>query len=77
MSEARVLRTLEDTPFYARSLVQADWCGQTVTAMHETLDAQRFASPWCSCCCPGACPARMRPLCLRRIALRVSTVLFD
>lgn len=41
-----VLRTLEDTPFYARSLVATSIGGRPVTAMHESLSLDRFASPW-------------------------------
>ncbi len=41
----RVLRTLEDTPFYARALVQASLAGQPVTAVHESLSLDRFAHP--------------------------------
>ena len=41
---ARVLQTLEDTPFYVRSTVQAGLLGQTVTAMHESISLSRVAS---------------------------------
>jgi len=37
-------KTLEDTPFYARSLVQAGVLGERVTAMHETLNVPRLVS---------------------------------
>jgi carotenoid 1,2-hydratase len=40
----RVLATLEDTPFYVRSMVHAGLLGETVTAMHETLDLDRLLS---------------------------------
>ena len=56
--DARVLRTLEDTPFYARSVVQAQLCGETVTAMHETLSATRFASPVVQLMLPFRMPRR-------------------
>jgi len=39
-----VLQGLEDTPFYARALVQAGMLGETVTAMHETLNVPRLSS---------------------------------
>ena len=39
-----VLSTLEDTPFYARSLVGARLCGTEVQAFHESLDLDRFAN---------------------------------
>ncbi len=40
-----VTETLEDTPFYARSVVAADLLGGRVTAMHESLSMGRFVSP--------------------------------
>jgi carotenoid 1,2-hydratase len=43
--EARVLKTLEDTPFYARSLLSTHLWGAPVTAMHESLCLDRFRSP--------------------------------
>jgi len=42
---ARVIKTLEDSPFYARSLVASRLLGQPVTAMHESLHLNRFRSP--------------------------------
>ena len=41
----RVQRTLEDTPFYARSVLQTRLLGQDATAMHESLSLDRFRSP--------------------------------
>lgn len=38
-------RTLEDTPFYARGMVEADLLGERVLAMHETLNLPRLRSP--------------------------------
>ena len=43
--EARVIKTLEDSPFYARSLIASTLMGQPVTAMHESLHLDRFRSP--------------------------------
>jgi carotenoid 1,2-hydratase len=43
---AHVLRTLEDTPFYARSLVSTHVDGAAVTAMHESLSLERFRTRW-------------------------------
>ncbi len=37
-----VIETLEDTPFYARSLLQTNLMGEQVTAVHETLEPQRL-----------------------------------
>jgi carotenoid 1,2-hydratase len=36
--------TLEDTPFYVRSVLKSGLQGERVTSVHETLDAQRVAS---------------------------------
>lgn len=41
----RVTQTLEDTPFYARSMVEANLLGRRVTAMHESLSMDRFIFP--------------------------------
>jgi len=38
----RVLQTLEDTPFYVRSLIDASLRGEPVTAVHETLHVPRL-----------------------------------
>ena len=40
----RVLQTLEDTPFYARSILQSGLLGESVTSLHETLDIGRLTS---------------------------------
>lgn len=56
---APVLRqTLEDAPFYARSLVQARWLGQPVLAMHESLRLDRFVLPWVQAMLPFRMPRR-------------------
>ncbi len=41
---ARVQQTLEDTPFYVRSVLQAGVLGERVTAVHETLDVKPLVS---------------------------------
>jgi carotenoid 1,2-hydratase len=41
---ARVRQTLEDTPFYVRSVMEAGALGERVTAVHETLDVKRLVS---------------------------------
>ncbi len=38
-------QTLEDTPFYARSLMKFPLAGHTADAIHETLDMGRLCSP--------------------------------
>ncbi|CAN5755277.1 carotenoid 1,2-hydratase [soil metagenome] len=42
---ARVDQTLEDGPFYARSLLQTQLLGEPATAMHESLCLRRWARP--------------------------------
>jgi carotenoid 1,2-hydratase len=59
---AQVERTLEDTPFYARSLVHTQILGCPVTAMHESLQLTRFASPWVQLLLPFRMPRIARPL---------------
>ena len=55
----RVLRTLEDTPFYARTLIEmADGRGQRVPAVHETLDVPRLVSPIVQAMLPFRMPRR-------------------
>lgn len=39
---ARVLQTLEDTPFYTRSLLESRLFGEPVTSVHETLNVPRL-----------------------------------
>lgn len=40
-----IVRTLEDTPFYARSQLSAKLFGETADVMHESLSLNRFRSP--------------------------------
>lgn len=44
-SGARVIRTLEDAPFYARSVVATQLCGEPAMMMHESLSLDRFRRP--------------------------------
>ena len=55
---AAVLRALEDTPFYARSVVRTRLLGHPVDAMHESLSATRFASPLVQAMLPFRMPRR-------------------
>lgn len=43
---ARLLRTLEDTPFYSRSLIETSLLGSQVVAFHESLSLERFSRRW-------------------------------
>jgi carotenoid 1,2-hydratase len=56
--EATVLRTLEDTPFYARSLVRHAVLGQPREGVHESLDLDRFRSPVVQAMLPFRMPRR-------------------
>lgn len=55
-----VLRTLEDTPFYARSLIAAQLDGDPVTAVHESLDLDRFEQRWVQTLLPFRAPRSWR-----------------
>ncbi len=55
---ARVRQTLEDTPFYARSVVETQLLGRTVTTMHESLDLDRFSANWVRLLLPFRMPRR-------------------
>jgi carotenoid 1,2-hydratase len=53
-----VRRTLEDAPFYARSMVDTRLLGERVEAMHESLDMDRFRSPIVKLMLPFRMPRR-------------------
>ncbi len=53
---ARVEKTLEDTPFYARSIVASQLLGQNVLAVHESLSLDRFNAPWVQLMLPFKAP---------------------
>ena len=42
----RAVRALEDTPFYARTLMNGSFSGAARTFVHETVDLDRFRKPW-------------------------------
>ncbi len=42
----RSSKTMQDSPFYARTLVRGHALGERVTGVHEWLDLERFANPW-------------------------------
>lgn len=56
--QARVLNTLEDTPFYSRSLLSKSLRDQPVTMVHESLSLDRFSSAWVRCLLPFRMPRR-------------------
>jgi carotenoid 1,2-hydratase len=41
----RVVKTLEDTPFYSRSVIDSHLLGRPLQAVHESLSLDRFRSP--------------------------------
>lgn len=51
-----VMATLEDTPFYARSVVATRLAGASVTAVHESLSLDRFRAPWVQAMLPFRMP---------------------
>jgi len=57
---ARVVKTLEDTPFYARSVLETNLLGETATAMHESLCLDRFNSRWVQTLLPFRIPRAVR-----------------
>ncbi len=59
-SRVRVLRTLEDTPFYARSLLATQLLGEPVHAMHESLSLDRFRRAWVQGLLPFRLPRALR-----------------
>ncbi len=58
--EARVIRTLTDAPFYARSVLATQLLGQTAEAIHESVDLARFAAPWTQLMLPFRMPRALR-----------------
>ena len=52
----KIAKTLEDTPFYARSLLSTHLLGAPMTAMHESLDLDRFRSRWVQLLLPFRAP---------------------
>jgi carotenoid 1,2-hydratase len=53
--------TLEDTPFYARSIIQSDFDGKTIPSVHESLDLNRFRRGIVQLMLPFRMPRRTSP----------------
>ncbi|MEL6299928.1 MAG: carotenoid 1,2-hydratase [Pseudomonadota bacterium] len=53
---ARVVRTMEDTPFYARTVLDTHVLGERCEAVHESLSLQRFKSNWVKVLLPFRMP---------------------
>ncbi len=58
--DARVIKTLTDAPFYARSLLSARLFGEQVELMHESLSLDRFSSPLVQAMLPFRMPRARR-----------------
>ncbi len=54
----RVVKTLTDSPFYARSVIETRLMGHSLTAVHESLDMARFTAPWVQAMLPFRVPRR-------------------
>jgi carotenoid 1,2-hydratase len=54
----QLVRTFEDTPFYARSLISASRQGEQALTMHESLSLDRFRSLWVQTLLPFRMPRR-------------------
>ena len=54
----RVAQTLEDGPFYARSVLGTHLLGERATAVHESLSMRRFSAPWVQALLPFRMPRR-------------------
>lgn len=57
---ARVVRTLEDGPFYARSLLRTNLFGEETDAIHESLSLDRFRKPLVKAMLPFRMPRTLR-----------------
>ena len=57
-ASASVVKTLEDTPFYARSILKTRLYGEEVLAMHESLAAKRLETNWVRLLLPWRMPRR-------------------
>jgi carotenoid 1,2-hydratase len=52
----RIVKTLENAPFYSRTLLDACLLGERRPAIHESLDLNRFRSRWVQCLLPFRMP---------------------
>lgn len=55
-----VARTLEDTPFYSRSLLSTRLFGEAAPAVHESLSLRRFTRGWVQMLLPFRLPRALR-----------------
>lgn len=59
-SAATLVRTLTDSHFYARSMIKAKLCGESVVGVHESLSLDRFATRWAKLLLPFRMPRNAR-----------------
>ncbi|HJQ59350.1 MAG TPA: hypothetical protein VJ890_20760 [Vineibacter sp.] len=57
---AKVLRTLEDAPFYARTAISTRLLGMPTVAVHESLSLNRFSREWVQMLLPFRMPRAWR-----------------
>ena len=55
-TNTRIIKTLEDAPFYSRTLLESCVLGARGPAIHESLDLRRFSSRWVQCLLPFRMP---------------------
>lgn len=55
-TRATNIQTLEDTPFYARSLIETEFNGEQGMGIHESLSMQRFEQRWVQTLLPFRMP---------------------
>lgn len=55
-AEPRIVATLEDAPFYMRSLIETRIGGRPAHAVHESIDLGRFATRWVKLMLPWRMP---------------------
>ncbi|MFN3312701.1 MAG: carotenoid 1,2-hydratase [Hyphomonas sp.] len=60
-SRVRIARTLEDTPFYSRSIIETHVDGRRAAGVHESLDGDRLESSLVKLMLPFRMPRRARP----------------
>jgi carotenoid 1,2-hydratase len=57
-ADSRLVRTLEDGPFYARSQIATRIGGEPLAGVHESLSLTRFRRPWVQALLPFRMPRR-------------------
>lgn len=55
-AQPKTLQTLEDTPFYARSLLETTFANEPGIGIHESLSMQRFEKRWVQTLLPFRMP---------------------